>query len=471
MDSKDRDQHYKSVRKVLWGVLITNLVITAIKITLGVFTGALAVTSDGFHSLVDSSSNLIGLTAIRLASKPADARHPYGYQRYETIGALAIGGLLLAAAWEIVKNIGSRLTNGLVPEISWITFGLILLTFPVNVGVVILETRAGKRLKSDILLSDATHTRTDLYITGSVIASLIGTWLGWSWLDLVVASGVVVLIVRASIGILRDAAGSLADSVGVDPVQVEKITYGVPGVHYVHNIRSRGNSDAVFVDLHVKVDPAMSTSQAHAVASEVENRLKSNLENVADAIVHIEPARFEQSSQWEQISYGLRQIADGMGLGFHDLYVHVNRIGDHEIEVDLEISGEKTLEEAHRLADQFEKRVKKYWPQASKVVTHLEPLADTVFLSREKIDASLGYKVEDYLKSNYDPKRVLEVRSLNIGNHESIIVTLAMPAGMSLIDSHSQVEEIKRKMLIQFPEVSRAVIHVEPLESNMEESS
>lgn len=462
MDNNNRDQQYKSVRRILWVVLIANLVITIIKITLGMVTGALAIVSDGFHSLVDSSSNLIGLTAIRLAARPADESHPYGYQRYETLGALAIGGLLLVAAWEIAKTVIERIINGSNPEITWVTFGLMVLTFPVNVGVVLFETRAGKRLNSDILLADATHTKTDLYVTGSVIASLIGIWLGWGWLDLVVASGVVVLILRASIGILRDAAGTLADTIGVDPDRVEKIAYGVPGVRYVHNIRSRGTSASVFIDLHVKVDPAMSTSQAHAVASEVENRLRNGMRNVADAIVHIEPARFEESSQWERISYGLRQIADGMGLGLHDLHVHVNRMGDHEIELDLEINGEKTLVEAHQLADEFELRAQQYWPKASRVITHLEPLSEIVKFPRGKSDENLRHRIETYLKLEIDPECVLDIQALNIDDRNSVILKLAMPAEMSLIESHTRAENIKRNMLMQFPEVSRAVVHVEP---------
>lgn len=89
---------YPEVRRILWAVLIANLTITALKIALGLWVGALAVVADGFHSLVDSSSNIIGLAALRLANRPADARHPYGYQRYETLGALMIGGRLLAAA-------------------------------------------------------------------------------------------------------------------------------------------------------------------------------------------------------------------------------------------------------------------------------------------------------------------------------------------------------------------------------------
>jgi cation diffusion facilitator family transporter len=465
MEPDHRNHQYNSVRRVLWGVLIANIVITVVKIALGFVTGALAVVADGFHSLVDSSSNLIGLAAIRLAARPADDRHPYGYQKYETLGALGIGGLLLVAAWEIVKTVIDRIIHGAEPEITWITLGLVILTFPVNLGVVILETRAGQRLKSDILLADATHTRTDLYVTASVIASLVGVWLGLAWLDLLVAFGVVILIVRAAFGIMRGAAGSLADIVGIDPQKVEEIALKVPGVRAVHNTRSRGASDAVFMDLHVKVDPVMNTSQAHAVASEVERRICAAFPNVVDAVVHIEPARFEESSDWEQISYGLRQIADGMGLGLHDLHVRVSQENEYTIEVDLEIGGEVTLGKGHQLADEFEARALNFWPRATRVHTHLEPMSENLIYTSDVLDDELTDKVKTLLEMHTSVERVLDVQATAIEGHKSVTVQLTMPPTITLTESHAKVEQIKRMLYVQFPEIERLVVHVEPSEN------
>jgi len=463
-DTNERNLQYKSVRKVLRRVLIANLVITIVKITLGIVTGALAVVADGFHSLVDSSSNLIGLAAIRLASRPADDRFPYGYQKYETLGALGIGGLLLVAAWEIIQNVFSRIVSGGEPEITWITLTLMALTLPVNLAIVILETRAGQRLNSEILLADATHTKSDLYVTVSVIASLVGVLLGWKWLDLIVAFGVVALILRAAFGILRDSAGSLVDEVGVDPQQIEAISLDVPGVRLVHNTRSRGASDAIFVDLHVKVDPAMSTSQAHAVASEVERRICSEIPNVVDTVVHIEPARFEISSDWEHISIGLRQIADAMGLGFHDLHVHVSPDGEYTIEVDLEIGGEITLGEAHRLADEFEDRVLNYWPQATCVHTHLEPLLEKLKFGSDIQDVELINVITELLSKHTSVRNVLDIQATDFEGYKRVVVQLTMPREILLRASHEKVEQIKRMLYVEFPMIERLVVHVEPSE-------
>jgi cation diffusion facilitator family transporter len=464
MELNHRNNQFDAVRKVLWRVLFANLVITVIKISLGIITGALAVVADGFHSLVDSSSNLIGLAVIKLAAQPADESHPYGYQKYETLGALGIGALLLVAAWEIIQNVFSRFFGGGEPEITLLTFVLVVLTLPVNLIITVLETSAGKRLNSEILLADATHTRSDLYITASVIASLVGSWLGWRWVDWIVALGVVGLILRAAFGILRDAVGSLADVVGIEPKEIEKITLGVPGVRKVHNARSRGTSDAIFVDLHVKVEPAMSTSQAHAVASEVERRICSEFKNVVDAVVHIEPAHLEETDDWDKISYGLRQIADGMGLGLHDLHVHVTPDGDYIIEVHLEIGGGLSLGEAHHLADQFEDRALNYWPRAICVHTHLEPISENLIYRKEGQDIELIDKVTSLLSNHADVEKLIEVQANDLGGHKRITLELMMASDISLMESHKKTEQIKRMLFEKIPEIERLMVHVEPSE-------
>jgi len=355
-----------------------------------------------------------------------------------------------------------RIINGSEPEITWVTFGIMALTFPVNAGIVILETRLGRKLNSEILLADATHTKTDLYVTGSVILSLIGIWLGLGWLDWVVALIVVGLILRAAYGILRGAAGSLADVVGVDALQVEKIAREVPGVRFAHNIRSRGTSEAIFIDLHIKVDPAMSTSQAHAVASEVERRLRVKILNVVDAIVHIEPARFEESNNWDRISYGLRQIAEGMGLGLHDLHIHVDPDGEYIIDMDLEISGEVSLFAAHQLAEDFEKRARQYWPEAKRVNTHLEPLSSELYFPEKVQDMALNQKISALLENYTDIEGVSEIYNHQVDDHVHVSLKLTMPPQISLAEAHLKAERIKRQLYAFVPEMSRVVIHVEP---------
>jgi len=456
---------YAVISRVLWYVLLANLAITIVKIAIGIVTNALSVTADGFHSLVDTSSNLIGLAAVRLASRPADEKHPYGYQRYETLGALAIGGLLLAAAWEIGSNVVHRILSGGSPELSLTSLIIMGLTLPVNLAIVLAETKAGKKYNSDILIADATHTKTDLFVTTSVIISLIGVWLGWAWLDVVTASVVVLLILKAAFTILKDAARWLADSGAADPQMIDKVALGVPGVLYVHHIRSRGTPDAAFVDLHAKVAPEMSTSQAHAIASEIERQLIEKVPRVKEALVHIEPALLEKISPWDKISIELKQIAESMGLGYHDLHVQINKQSNYIVELHLEIPGDKTLKEAHDLADEFEKRVKTNWERITRVITHLEPLSKNLLSPETVQDPELYEQIQGIITSRFPDITILDISTNYLDGHLGIVLQLGMDAGLPLTAAHARIEEVERHLYLQFRNLEHVIIHLEPVES------
>lgn len=462
---------YRAVRRVLWAVLIANLAVTTVKIVLGLLTGALSVVADGFHSLVDSSSNLIGLAAIRLAARPADEQHPYGYARYETIGSLAIGGLLLAAAWEIGSAIVERLSGGAPPEVNLLMFVLVTMTFPVNVLIVLLETRFGKKLNSEILLADATHTRTDLFVTGSVMASLVAIQLGWTWLDPLVAAGVVVLILRSAFQILKDTASLLTDATMLDSARVEEIAQSVEGVWYVHRVRSRGAPSAVFVDLHAKVYPGMSTDQSHALASEVERRIKAEYPVVTDVLVHVEPGMLDpkqlrdlsrEQLEWQRISYDLRQIADSMNLGVHDIHITQVEDGGYSIELHLEIRDVASLKSAHQLADEYEQRTRQNWPQVRSIITHLEPLPSEVLQTRDDNYDILREEVFNYLSAHYGGENVLEIQARKLDGHASIAIRLGMSGLLTLDQAHDLAEEIERTLIGKINGLERVTVHVEP---------
>jgi divalent metal cation (Fe/Co/Zn/Cd) transporter len=317
-------------------------------------------------------------------------------------------------------------------------------------------------LKSEILLADAAHTRTDLFVTISVLVSLIGVWLGWPWLDTVVAAFVVLLILRASFQILRNTASWLTDAGFVDPDEVESIALGVPGVLYVHRVRSRGTPDAGFIDLHVKVHPGMSTAQAHAIASEVENRLKAELSGVAEVLVHIEPGHEDELSDWERIAYDLRQIADGMALGLHDLHVHTLPEGGYAIELHLEMPGEISLRDAHQVAERFEGRVRLHWPRARSVITHLEPIATKVLKTAVLMDQSELEEIGGFVREQVGAQNLLEMQAHEVGHHRSVAFRIRMPAAATLDEAHARAEALESLLMARFPSLERVTVHAEP---------
>ncbi len=452
------------VRRVLWIVLVLNVAVTVIKLVVGLTTGALSVVADGFHSLIDSSSNVIGLTGVWIASRPPDRNHPYGHQKYETIAAMAIGVFLALAAYEIGQGVIDRLlAGGAPPQVDTTTLLVMAVTFAVNWGIVWYETREGKRLKSQILLADATHTRVDLFVTLSVIAALIGALLGWPWLDPLVAAGVVVLLVRAALGILRSASETLTDVAVLDPAKVRAVAEGVAGVVAVSGVRSRGRPEAAYVDLRIGVDPVMGTAQAHGVASEVERRLSADIPGVVEALVHVEP-QAAQTSGWATLAYRLRSLADGFGLGLHDLNAHAEPHGALTLEAHVEVDARLTVGQAHALVDRFEARVREELPEVGTIVTHIEPVVETVPDEAGHIARSSEWRrkitvVADQLAGD-GATHAVELHHVGGGLTASLHVT--QPADLPIVRAHDLAEQIELSLHQAHPALKRVVVHVEP---------
>lgn len=469
------DSRTQAVRRVLWVVLAFNLAVTVVKIAVGVYTGALAVVADGFHSVVDSSANLVGLLGVWAAARPADANHPYGHQKFEAVATLGIGGLLLIAAFEIGRGSVERLLGAAQPpQVTPTIIGLLAVTFVVNFLLSRYEAREGRRLNSLLLAADAAHTRTDLFVTTSVIGALIGTRLGLVWLDPLVAGAVVVLLFRAAFTILRSTSAVLTDSVAADPAVVGSIAQGVPGVTAVGAVRSRGRDDAAYVDLNIRVNPAMNTDQAHSVASEVEHRIAVAMPGVVDTVVHIEPAWVgEPASPLEELTFRLRGLAQGQGLGLHDLHAHIERDGGYSVEMHLEMDAELTLGAAHAAADEFEKRAFEVLPQLRSIVTHLEPLPNSLPGEEGRLSPARRTRLQNRLMALANAVAgkgsCHEVQLHDVAGHLTATLHVTQPADMPLIAAHTLAERVERELHAREPGLNRVVVHVEPPEAHHSE--
>lgn len=280
----------RRVRFILVAVLFLNLGVAAAKITLGIVIGSLAMSADGFHSLLDGASNVVALIGLAVASRPPDPNHPYGHHRFETLTSLGIASFMLFALFGILQGAWSRLQTGGAPDIGWLAFAVMGVTLAVNIFVTTWERRAGRELNSSLLIADSRHTLTDIFVSLSVIGSLLAVWIGLGWADLAVSIGIAAAIGWGAWAIVRDASLSLSDVAARDSAAIEQAVMSVDGVQGTHNIRSRGAEGRVWVDLHIQVDPEMNVDRAHDIASSVAKRVEDEFSRPADVTVHVEPA-------------------------------------------------------------------------------------------------------------------------------------------------------------------------------------
>jgi cation diffusion facilitator family transporter len=298
MDSEER---YRKIRWILIYVLLLNWGVAVVKLLYGWLIRSACMTADGFHSFSDGSSNIIGLLGIWIASRPIDESHPYGHKKYETLTSIGISGFLFLVCFNVIREGVLRFLHPAVPEVNVTSFLVMGVTLTINIAVMIYETRKGRDLKSDILISDALHTRADIFTSSSVIVTFIGIKLGYPILDPIAAFIIAIFIGYAAVDILKETSRVLSDAVAIPIKEIEKVVLSMKGIEECHQIRSRGRPDDIHIDLHVLVDPEMHMHRAHQLSLAIENKIKRKLRGVTDVVVHMEPVGKREEKEKRRI--------------------------------------------------------------------------------------------------------------------------------------------------------------------------
>jgi cation diffusion facilitator family transporter len=289
------------IRRVLLITLLLNILVLLVKLVVGLWTSSLSLIADALHSVTDSFNNVLGLVAIQFASPYPDREHPYGHQKFEAIAALSISAFLGMACLEILKGVIDRVTSGGTHkvDVSAPALWLMLLVLGMNIIITFYERRVGNRIGSSILIADAQHTMSDVWITIIVIAGLIGVWCGeltgikWlQWLDVALALPVAALVFWSGWKVLKSNLPMLVDEMAIAPETIDAIARQVPGVINCHDIASRGVlGRQIFIEMHMIVAPT-DVETAHQITEAVEDLLHERFDP-SRITIHVEPPDYK----------------------------------------------------------------------------------------------------------------------------------------------------------------------------------
>ena len=276
----------KQVRRVILIEGSANLLVLIAKTIVGLSTGSMGILADAIHSLTDLINNIISWTVIHFSSLPADREHPYGHRKLETLAVFILASILVVLAFELAINtIYKDYSEVASSNLELLVMLCVLLT---NIVVTSWQHMWAKRLDSDILHADASHTFADVLITITVIAGWQLSAIGYAWVDQLCALVVALFIFYLAYSLFRRAIPVLIDEYAIDPVELSNIIKTVSGVKNVYKIRSRWIGKTRAVDLVISVDSTLSTEESHTIADAIESLIEKHF-GAADISIHVEP--------------------------------------------------------------------------------------------------------------------------------------------------------------------------------------
>ncbi len=299
MELTAQQRHHAINQVTLWGVFV-NLVLSVTKLAGGFFGHSQALIADGLHSLSDLASDAMVFVAAKHASEDADEEHPYGHARFETIATVALAVLLVIVGLGIAYDaIVSLVTDEPIEKPDMFTLWIAAFSILSNEGLYHYTKFVGNRIRSNLLLANAWHHRSDAVSSIVVLVGIAGTQLNMPKLDAYAAIIVALMIARIGFKLGYDSVQELVDA-GLEPDLVENIRQKIlshEGVRELHMLRTRRLGHHAHVDVHIQVAPRLSVSEGHHISETVEKTLKDSFDAINDVTVHIDPENDEQEAR------------------------------------------------------------------------------------------------------------------------------------------------------------------------------
>jgi cation diffusion facilitator family transporter len=457
-------------RAVAGGSVLAAIVITTLKIVVGITTGSLGILSEAAHSGLDLVAAIVTLLSVRVSDKPADADHQYGHGKVENFSAFIETGLLLLTCVWIVYEAGKRLFFHQVEiEPSLAAFAVLFISMAIDFWRSRALARIASKYDSQALEADALHFSTDIWSSGMVVLGLLlvamGRKYGVVWLraaDPVAALFVAGVVVYVSSRLARKTIDALLDAAPSDVRnKILLALRGVEGLLEVDRVRIRHAGNRFFADVSVSLARNVTFQRSEQVSDAVTAAVREVLPD-ADVVVHPIP----RADRKENIFDRVRAVATRHNLNVHDVSVQ-DLHGRLHVEQHLELHEELSLKDAHDQVSLLESEIRSDVPEISSILTHIESEPATIESGDEVVrDAALEKKLKTIVKEFPEVLDVHEVEVKRVRGRIYVSCHCTFSDELAL----SRVHEIQTELEIRFkqeaPELFRVLIHPEPLTDN-----
>ena len=498
---------HKEKTKVALISIIASSSLALFKFVIAQVTGSLGILSESLHSGLDIMAAVMTLYAIRMALRPPDLEHNYGYAKFESLTSLAETVLLfITAGWIFYDGFQRIFFIHSKPEITIFSFGIMIISIVVDYGRSKALYRISHRYGSQALEADALHFRTDMLTSGVVLVGLVIVYLfRISDADSYCAIAVAGIIVYTSLGLGRRTLDVLLDKApkGIQGQILESIT-GFEGVKNVHSVRVRKVGTETFVDLHIEVPRIFTHDKAHKIATNVENKIRGEILPNSDVVVHVDAIEDDLT---ETIKDKIMLIATNYPAikNIHSLYLSTpldqsldfikknegtisNRLKENNnmflhLYLDVQIDSNLDLNTAHDIVDDFERKIKEDISSIKNITTHIETEVDieSTIGKEEIIDQQLTNKIKSIALSVDGVSDCKDIALVFAGNEVHITLTIKLNPfyikikdndldlpndsqenkKLSVVKAHQIATDIQNRIL-ENTEATRVIIHTEP---------
>lgn len=296
----------KKIINASWIAVAANALLAALKITVGLVAGSLALAADGIDSASDIVTSLITLFTARIISRPPSLKFPYGYRKADAVASKALSFVIFFAGAQLAISTINRLMEGdsrEIPEVIAVYVVIVSILAKLALSWYLLKT--GKKLESPMLLANGRNMKNDVLISSSVLLGLFfSIFLKWPVIDSVFALLISIYIMKVAFDIFMETNVELMD--GVEDESVYKTIIhtvaGVDGAENPHRLRVRKIANMYLIGMDIEVDPELNIAEGHRIAKKVERSLRENLGNVYDVLVHVEPYGNIEKDEMDGIS-------------------------------------------------------------------------------------------------------------------------------------------------------------------------
>ena len=302
--------------------IVCNVCLAGSKLAVGKLAGSMSITADGLNNLSDAASSIVTLTGFKLAEKPADKEHPYGHARFEYLACLTVAVMILFIGFELAKSSLEKVLHPVTVEFSLLSMIVLIASILVKAGMMIFNTRMGKRIDSTTLLATAADSRNDVISTSAVvIATILCKVTGWNIIDGIAGIGVAVFILYSGIGLIKETLSPLLGKVPAAEF-VNHITEKIqsyPGVIGVHDLMIHDYGPGnLFATVHVEFPAETPVIEAHEIMDEIERDFQKQEHMILT--IHYDPI-VEESEEVAEIRTFVSQAAKELDerLSIHEV--------------------------------------------------------------------------------------------------------------------------------------------------------